>query len=370
MSVSVRAIAFYLPQYHPIPENDLWWGKGFTEWSNVTKAKPLFSGHYQPHLPADLGFYDLRVSEVREQQAELAREAGIEGFCYYHYWFNGRRLLNRPFDEVLDSGKPDFPFCLCWANESWQRNWDNCNGDVLIKQAHDPQNDLDHIRWLCNAFRDHRYIRVDGKPLILIYRSQLINHIQEMLAKWREEAVKQGIGELYICRVESMRQDRDDCRNSGFDAAVEFQPDWEITAHIRYHLKQPQTFIKRLRRKIQKSYAAPKVQSPFLVSYKSLIDAALAKPNPPYVRHPCVVPTWDNTARKGMAGLVLEGVTPELFRYWMKQTVKRVSEGNNPKLVFINAWNEWAEGCHLEPCLKWGHSFLEVCRDVLGARKD
>src|SRR4029077_7166935 len=199
----VKLIAFYLPQYHPIPENDDWWGKGFTEWTNVTKARPWFRGHYQPHLPADLGFYDLRLPETREAQANLARQYGIHGFCYYHYWFNGRRLLERPFNEVLASGSPDFPFCLCWANENWTRAWDGLEREVLIQQHYDSNDDLAHIRWLANAFRDPRYIRVHGKPLFLVYRVASLPDPMQTVSIWREEARRLGIGELFLCAVES-----------------------------------------------------------------------------------------------------------------------------------------------------------------------
>src|SRR5437667_7337089 len=223
---SIRAIAFYLPQFHPIPENDAWWGKGFTEWSNVVKAKPLFRGHYQPHLPADLGFYDLRLPETRQAQADLARQYGIYGFCYYHYWFNGQRLLGRPLDDVLASGKPDFPFCLCWANENWTRRWDGRERELLMEQRYSDDDDRAHMRWLAEAFGDERYIRVNNKPLFLVYRASRIPDPLRTTTIWRDEAQRLGFGDLYLCRVESFADERDDPLRIGFDAAVEFQPDW------------------------------------------------------------------------------------------------------------------------------------------------
>ncbi|HEX5272668.1 MAG TPA: glycoside hydrolase family 99-like domain-containing protein, partial [Gemmataceae bacterium] len=221
-----RLVAFYLPQYHPIPENDAWWGPGFTEWRNVVRARPLFPGHYQPHLPADLGFYDLRVPEARAAQADLARAHGIHGFCYYHYWFGGRRLLERPFAEVLATGRPDFPFCLCWANENWTRAWDGQTRHMLVGQTYSEEDDVNHLRWLATAFRDPRYIRVEGKPLFLVYRALRIPSPLSTTTRWREEARKLGVGELYLCRVESFPDERGDPAALGFDAAVEFQPDW------------------------------------------------------------------------------------------------------------------------------------------------
>ncbi len=199
MSVAApaRLLAFYLPQFHPIPENDEWWGRGFTEWTNVTRARPLFPGHYQPQLPADLGFYDLRLPESRLAQAELARAHGIGAFCYYHYWFNGRRILQRPFDEMLSSGQPDFPFCLCWANENWTRAWDGMEREVLLGQRYSAEDDLDHIRWLCNAFADPRYLRINGRPLFLVYRIEDLPDPAATAERWRAEARALGIGELY-----------------------------------------------------------------------------------------------------------------------------------------------------------------------------
>lgn len=220
---SIRPIAFYLPQYHPIPENDEWWGKGFTEWTNVTKAKPLFDGHYQPHLPADLGFYDLRLEETRIAQANLARQYGIYGFCYYHYWFNGRRILERPFQEVLERGKPDFPFMLCWANENWTRVWDGGEKNILLEQKYSEQDDIDHIRSLIPAFKDTRYIKVDGKPVFVVYKSTLIPDIINTIKRWRNEAAMEGL-ELYLCRMDSFGDYGNNYLADGFDAAINFEP--------------------------------------------------------------------------------------------------------------------------------------------------
>ena len=223
----VRLIAFYLPQYHPIPENDSWWGKGFTEWSNVAKASPLFEGHYQPHLPADLGFYDLRVPEIREQQAGLAKEYGIHGFCYYYYWFDGKRLLERPLNDVLRLGRPDFPFCVCWANEPWTRNWDGKHAEVLMPQTQSSDTDERFIMELLPALRDDRYIRINGRALLLVYRTELLPDARSTALVWREIASRHGI-ELYLCRVESSKIDPADIhltpRASSLPTSREFFP--------------------------------------------------------------------------------------------------------------------------------------------------
>jgi len=200
-------------------------GKGFTEWRNVVKAKPLFPGHYQPHLPADLGFYDLRVPEVRQAQVDLAREYGIYGFCYYHYWFNGRRVLDRPFTAVLSSGKPDFPFCLCWANENWTRVWDGGSKDILLAQRYSPEDDLRHIRSLIPALTDRRYVRVNGKPLLLIYRTEDLPNPGGTAEVWRKAVKEAGIGDIHLVRVEGFESSVNP-ETIGFDAAVEFAPDW------------------------------------------------------------------------------------------------------------------------------------------------
>ena len=360
-SANLRAIAFFLPQYHPIAENDEWWGKGFTEWRNVTKAKPLFPGHYQPHLPADLGFYDLRLPEVREAQAELARGSGIHGFCYYHYWFNGRRILEHPVNAMLASGRPDFPFCLCWANENWTRAWDGGEQHMLLEQHYSAEDDLAQIRSLIPAFADPRYIRIDGRPLFLVYRTELLPDPVRTAELWRSEVRKAGLGDLYLARVENFVT-RVDPRSIGFDAAVEFAPHGAHVGKIKF--RGP---FERLLAKLglmSRAYIDNKV-----VNYRAMMLGMLAKPDPGFKRFRCVTPMWDNTARRPSGAEIYVGSTPALYQEWLKEIARRTIEKFPPgeRIVFVNAWNEWAEGCHLEPDLKWGRQYLEATKAALDA---
>lgn len=220
-----RVIAINLPQFHPFSENDEWWGKGFTEWTNVTKAKPRFWGHYQPHLPSDTGFYDLRLPEAREMQANMAREYGVDAFCYYHYWFNGKQLMERPIKEILETGKPDFPFMLCWANENWSRNWDGKFRSILIEQHYSEDDDINHMHYLCSkVFSDKRYLRIQGKPVFSIYRSKYFPDIKHTIDVWRKLAREEYKMELYLIRVENEPDFGPEYLQAGFDAAMDFQP--------------------------------------------------------------------------------------------------------------------------------------------------
>lgn len=359
-----KLIALYLPQFHPIPENDEWWGKGFTEWANVVRGKPLFRGHYQPQLPADLGFYDLRLPEARQAQADLAREYGIFGFCYYHYWFTGRQVLQRPFEEVLASGQPDFPFCLCWANENWTRTWDGRGNVVLLEQRYSDEDDLAHIRALAPALRDERYIRIDGKPLFLVYRASLLPDPARSMAIWREEARRLGIGELHLCRMESFLEDHDDPRPLGFDAAVEFQPDWSRLPDALPHGR-----LSRYARRLMSAGAATIKRGWRAYDYAQTVERMLQPRTLPYTLYPCVTPAWDNTARRGARGTVFHGSTPQLYERWLQRVVERAMTApeNSENVVFVNAWNEWAEGAHLEPCQRWGRQYLEATQRVAQA---
>ncbi|HWC11148.1 MAG TPA: glycoside hydrolase family 99-like domain-containing protein, partial [Acidimicrobiales bacterium] len=272
-----RFVALYLPQFHPIPENDRWWGDGFTEWTNVRRGRPRFPGHPQPHVPGELGYYDLREPGVRHAQAALATAHGVDAFCYYHYWFNGKRLLERPFTEVLRSGEPDHPFCLCWANEDWTRAWAGASGDVLMRQAYGPEDDLAHIRSLLASFADPRYLRVHGKPLFLVYRASRLPEPRRTTDVWRAEAQRAGVGELFLCRVESFRTEHGDPRGLGFDAAVEFQPDWTVV--------RPSP----LRRVAARAGFKPS----YTVYDHGALVAASGRPPAAYPRFPCVTPCWD-----------------------------------------------------------------------------
>jgi lipopolysaccharide biosynthesis protein len=366
-----RLIAFHLPQFHPSSENDAWWGKGFTEWTNVAKARPLFEGHYQPHLPADLGYYDLRLPEARQAQADLAREYGIHGFCYYHYWFNGRRLLERPVNEILASGKPDFPFCLCWANENWTRRWDGEEQEILLAQNYGDEDDLNHIRWLAGVFRDPRYIRVKGRPLFMVYRLSRLPNPARTVELWREEAQRLGVGDIFVCNVESIPTEFGLAPRYNLDAAVEFAPDFAAFKSTQKGNWLTQKLSRRPR--TQRLAGRLGLTQPWLwehgiYSYAEVMKNMLAKPKPPYLRFPCVTPSWDNAARRKLGATILLGSTPELYEQWLTAVVQKTkSDQEDEPVVFINAWNEWAEGNHLEPCQRWGHAYLKATRNALAS---
>jgi glycosyltransferase involved in cell wall biosynthesis len=349
----VRAIAFYLPQFHPIPENDAWWGRGFTEWRNVGSAEPQFQGHYQPHVPGELGFYDLRLPETRARQADLARAAGIHGFCYYHYWFDSKRLLERPFDEVLASGEPDFPFALCWANDPWSRRWDGRNDDLLQAQTYSADDDLAHVRSLIPTFADSRAIRVEGKPLFLVYRASHLPDPQRTCETWRTEIDRAGLPGIHLVAVETAWELGWDATKVGFDAKVLFQPQfgWLIT-HVS---------------KLNGGRIDVPGKNDLQVYDYNVVVRALDDLEPvDYRRYECVFPGWDNTARVGERAVVMANSTPDAYEAWLRAAVDRArSQPGDDRIVFVNAWNEWAEGCHLEPDLRHGRAYLDATRRAL-----
>jgi lipopolysaccharide biosynthesis protein len=355
-----RVIAMYLPQFHPIPENDAWHGIGFTEWTNVTRVRPLFRGHYQPHLPADLGFYDLRLPETRRAQAALARQYGISAFCYYHYWFSGKVLLERPLQEVLASGEPDFPFLVCWANGSWTRTWNIHDNGVLLEQRYSAEDDREHIRWLMPYLRDPRYVTVRGRPVVIVYRAGLLPDPRETAAIWNEEAKRAGLPGLYLMRFESnFKGETGDPTEFGFDAAAEFQPYIDLAG------KPDPQWAGPLRR-FTGAFGRHHIRD-----YRVLVKNSLARKSASYKRYPCVTPSWDNSARRAAhSARIWRHSTPDVYREWLQETLRRfVPFGQDEDFVIINAWNEWAEGNHLEPDLKWGRAYLEATQAAIaGAR--
>ena len=355
----VKLIAFYLPQFHPIPENNEWWGQGFTEWTNVVKARPLFKGHYQPHLPADLGFYDLRLTEVRQAQADLACEYGIHGFCYYHYWFKGRQLLERPFDEVLSSGKPDFPFCLCWANETWSRRWLGEESQILFKQEYSAEDDIKHVQWLLPALADPRSIRIDDRPLFLIYRPKDLPNPEATTDIFRAECVKSGLPEPYLVGVNAHCR-TENCQSLGFDNTLDFRP--QLGAF-------PSAFregrnVRKLWRNLRQGIFSSGLN---VYDYKEAISCMERGCND-FDMIPSVFVGWDNTARRGGRAIVVRNDSPQGFERYLSDTIATAREINSAgKIVFINAWNEWAEGNHLEPDQKYGLAFLEAVKRAMNA---
>lgn len=338
----VRLIAFYLPQFHPIPENDAWWGEGFTEWTNVSRAAPLFEGHDQPRVPGELGYYDLRDPETRERQAELARAHGIDAFCYYHYWFDSKRLLERPFTEVLASGKPDFPFTLCWANEPWSRRWDGSDQSVLQPQAYSREDDLAHIRSLLPALADPRAVAIDGKPLFIVYQGHVLLEPAATLDIWRNEVARAGLPGLHLLCVETGLDEGWDATAVGFDGKVRFQPQFTALRSVPRLNVAGQTGL-------------------HVFDYQSAWPVLNALPEERYPTIETVFPAWDNTARRGVDGWVLHGSSPEAYERWLRLAVERAAaRPPSQRLVFINAWNEWAEGAYLEPDERHGRAYLEA----------
>lgn len=349
-----RLIAYYLPQFHPISENNQWWGEGFTEWTNTAKAKPRFPGHYQPHVPADLGFYDLRLPEARIAQAELARRYGIEGFCYYHYWFgNGKRLLERPFDEVLKSGRPDFPFCLCWANETWSGIWHGEPHRTLIKQEYPGLRDEElHFNFLIEAFKDPRYIKINNCPIFILWRPLNLPDVAETLARWRNRAKAAGLAGLHL--VGAYRPGSVNLENLGFDASV-------YTGHPPLDSwvtrKNP---IKFSFFKLKKALGIPTIYR-YETAMRYFLPDHMAKTG-----YPSVIHAWDNTPRSGANGLVLYDSSPEKFAVALRKAFDLTKyHPEHQRLVFLKSWNEWAEGNHLEPDLREGKQYLDVIKREL-----
>jgi hypothetical protein len=359
MENNIKVFALYLPQFHPIPENDEWWGKGFTEWTNVGKAKSLFNGHVQPRVPSELGYYDLRLEESRVAQAKLAKEYGISAFVYWHYWFGeGKRLLERPFNEVLETGKPDFPFFLAWANESWKGFVHGLsNRNVLIEQKYPGKKDYeDHFNSLLPAFKDKRYVKINGMPVFMIYKPLANDEIKIFIQVWRKLAIKNGLKGIYfIGHSNSVNYSIDKIINVGVDAVN--------TVRLDNYLVNHRSIFNTVFKKVNKILRGVPLSYTYKQFSKYFIDEIEDKKENVY---PSIIPGWDHSPRSGKEGLVIINNTPELFEKHVQATLNIVKNKKDPnKIVFIKSWNEWAEGNFMEPDIIWGRSYLQKLKNQL-----
>ena len=365
----------YFPQLHSIPENDQWWGKGFTDWVNVKKAEPLFEGHNQPRVPLNNNYYDQSKLDTLRWQTDLAKKYGIYGFCHYHYWFDGKQLLETPTNLMLDNKDIDMPFCLSWANETWSKRWDGRDHHILIQQTHPAVEESwsKHFDYLIRAWTDERAIKIDGKPVFIIYRPQRIDKIDEMLGYWQKKAKEHGLKGLYFIFQKQYEHPNKKCIKS-FDAVFQFQPFEAIYSDGYKAGSRRYAFLRGLFDKM------PSLVQSMIWFFKFSIKYNLTFHNYDEVweralkfRHENGLKTysgafldWDNTARYGKRATIFNGASPEAFRYWFKKLVDNVSlRPENQQYIFLNAWNEWAEGTYLEPDIKHGYGYLEAIKTVL-----
>ncbi len=369
MKKKIKPIAIYLPQFHPIPENDSWWGKGFTEWFNVSRAKPRFKGHYQPQLPTELGFYDLRCNSIFHEQIALAKEAGIEAFMFYEYWFQGKQILEKPIDHYLQDISIEFPYFLCWANENWSRKWDGSDQEILLKQDYSIDDFKDHFNKVYKRhFTSSKYLTINGKPILAVYKPELIPNLMEMVAMWRSMTKEMGFEDLYIIFCSNKKTINSDFSNL-FNASYYFQPDWQLVNSIK--LKTPlltRVVVRCLPKFINSIFFSREmaILNNTLVDYSEYVNNVIAE-NQVINAFQCVMPGWDNTSRRknGNACIFINS-NPNDYKRWLKHAVEQSRhENDGEKLLFINAWNEWAEGAHLEPCDRWGRSFIEATKNAL-----
>lgn len=363
MSKNAKVIALYLPQYHPTPDNDAWWGEGFTEWTNVAKAKKLYKGHYQPRIPANLGFYDLRLPEIREKQVEMAKRAGVDAFCYYHYWFgNGKQELERPFNEVVASGKPDFPFCLCWANEPWFSKMWNQDGTIektlLVDQVYPGKEENEqHFYSMLDAFKDSRYYRINDRLVFMVYKPYHFKGISAFMEQWNELAKQNGLVGFYFighCQNPQTLKEIDDLKSLGFDAIN--------VLHLTNFEGVKQSLVR-----CWVNYITHQLLGrPYINNYKSILPNLIGPEASREDVFPSLVPNWDHTPRSGRGGYLFENCEPELFERHCQMVFNAIKDKKNEdKIVFLKSWNEWGEGNYMEPDLKYGFGFIDALRRAL-----
>lgn len=353
--MKTKLIAFYLPQFHSIKENDEWWGEGFTEWINTKKATPLYKGHYQPQEPLEDNYYSLLDAKTQEWQAKLAKKYGIYGFCYYHYWFNGKMLLEKPMENMLNNKNIDLPFCISWANETWSRRWTGQEKEILIRQEYGGERDWkNHIEYLIPFFKDERYIKVNNKPVMLIYTTSKLEKCDEMVEYWNNYLKEEGFAGIYIAETLSMYQIEPSLKNSS--AQVEFEP-----LYTTKKIKDTESFFKRginwIRRRIPFS-------CPLMDAKKYWMEIENAKRNSKKEIFLGTFPRWDNSPRRGRKGFIFKNADPQAFEQHLTKLYKKAVH-NKHRFIFLNAWNEWGEGAYLEPDKKYKYKYLEACKNAI-----
>lgn len=370
----MKTIAFYLPQFHAIPENDEWWGKGFTEWVNVKKAKPLYEGHYQPRVPLNENYYNLLDPQTMRWQTQIAKEHGLYGFCFYHYWFDGHMLLEKPMEMLLKDKTIDFPFCVCWANEHWTKAWVSKQDNILIAQRYGERKEWEeHFNYLLPFFKDERYIKTNGKPLVVIYRPELIDCLNDMLDCWQELAVKNGLEGLEFAYQQiqfDIQKNKDDSR---FTYNIEYQPNYanyDLTHEKFVFLKKVKRWLTPILQKIGINIEQVRPQGLIKRDYDEVWNAILARMPSSEKSIPGAFVDWDNTPRKQEKGSVFLGVTPEKFEKYMTEQIRRTKEVYKKDMLFLFAWNEWAEGGYMEPDEKYGYGYLEALKKALEANNE
>ncbi len=363
----MEIIALYLPQFHTFKENDEWWGKGFTEWTNVGKAKSYFKGHDQPRVPTELGYYNLKDPDIREAQAQLAREAGVTGFMYWHYWFgNGKRLMGDIFDEVLESGKPDFPFCLGWANHSWYSKLWNKDGTssnkLLIEQTYPGEEDIRmHFDYLKKAFKDKRYMKVGNRPIFLVYNPDALP--EEYLRLFQSLAKEEGYDGLFmVCNLGKPEMNKDKYIAMGYDMVMypridkEMSPTLQKMGILGKVIKHSKKYVHGLLHNLPPYAKDYREIYPYLVTQKEYSpDVA-----------PVLLPQWDHSPRSGKFGIILYNSTPEYFKKHALQVLDAVNgKPDDRKIIFLKSWNEWGEGNYMEPDLTHGRGFIDALREAI-----
>lgn len=373
----MKVIAFYLPQFHNIPENDEWWGDGFTEWVNVKKAKPLFEGHKQPCVPLNGNYYNLLDDDVKIWQAKIAKEHGVYGFAYYHYWFNGKMLLEKPMEQMLANEKVDMPFCICWANEAWTKAWVGDTKKILILQSYGREKEWEeHFNYLLPFFKDARYIKEDGKPLVLIYRPHIIDCLEEMVTYWRKLAVENGFSGL-VFAAQNIDPDSREMLDQVFDRFIEYQP--TVARNDLSRANNKFQTLKKIRRRVAREVdkyfgidllrlgqsALSKINQMDRIPYEDAWNAILARKPESDKNYPGAFVRWDNSPRHGERARIYYGESPEKFENYMKEQIRRARDVYHKDKLFIYAWNEWAEGGYLEPEEEYGYRYLEAIRSAL-----